>query len=166
MASIVAWLVLPAALLMAGCGLEPILAQRDGRDVPAQLSRIAIDWVAERSGAVLRDRLRDELGRDLRRPARYRLVVVMETSESNDIVNLDATASWVTASVVAQYQLYDGGTALQDERVFVSDAYPVANLARDAFSLSVHQEDTELRLVGELAREISLRIANFFSQQP
>lgn len=155
-------LILLAPLALGACGLQP-LYQGGARGVAAStLASVEVAPIPERAGYLVRSALQSRLGEAGETP-RYRLHVELDDQIVGFGIRGDSSITRERRILRARYRLVaaDKGTVLL-EATAGSDAG--IDVVRSDFAV-VAAENTALeRLAGELADQITARIATFARQ--
>jgi len=166
-----ALLPLGLALLLPGCGFQPLYASgADGTPSPAQadLAAITIGLIPERSGQLLRQALQDRFERSGVGVAhRYDLSIAyaigqegigIQPDTSTTYMRVIGTASWTLRAQDPQHTSLGDGTA----RAF--DGYNFIN--NQFFAAELEFETIQRRLADNLAEQITLQLARYFKLHP
>lgn len=149
---------------VAGCGFRPMYATGGATgDVPAELSAIKIDLVADRSGQELRNHLLDLLTPRGQPPkALYLLKVTLQEQKREVAVKSTGLATRANISVRAKFALLNisTGDLLTDGTARAFSSY---NLTDSEFSNLTAEKDTVSRATRVLATDIRSRLAAYFS---
>ena len=160
-----ALVVAGAVLALAACGFRPLYAE-SAQDATAyaELARIEVGTIPERSGQILRAALIDGLN-PAGRPADplYRLRV--DLREREEELGIDKTDSATRANlfITANFSLLpaDGGDPLLDRRVGLITSY---NILLDEFATLTAQNDARERALRQLGSDIRTQLALYFSR--
>ncbi len=154
-----------ALALLTGCGFQPLYAEREGRSAAEELAAVRIEPLADRSGQLLYNALRDGLN-PLGRPAspEYLLRVSLEESSEEVALRTDETATRVNVTHRASFALFpiDG-----KEPVFrgVTRTITAFNVLDSPYATLTSSESARRRALHDIAREIRSRIAVFLTRQ-
>jgi LPS-assembly lipoprotein len=156
-------LTLPAAL--AGCGWEPLYADRETGLADEELRAIRVRPIAERIGQRLETALRSSLnpsGQPV--PARYALNVTLSVSKGSLGVQSQGLGTRGDVNVTANYVLTDlkTGTQLQTASVHTAESF---DIQANGYSTVVAQDDAFTRTVEEMRREIIARLTLFMQRR-
>jgi LPS-assembly lipoprotein len=150
-------------LLAAGCGFQPLYGQNAaGSSVDDQLAAVRIQPLKERNGQILHNLLRDRLN-PYGQPAepRYSLSISVSQVSEETGIRRDETASRAVLTLYASYSLVDAqGQVLTQGLARSSSAY---NILDTSYASSVSRQDAQERALTELAEDLKLRLASFFS---
>lgn len=152
-------ILLPAALVLGGCQLNPVYAGGNASAPATLLADIAIAPIPERAGFMVRQALEDQFGLGVASP-RYRLEVVLDDQISAFGVRGDSSAARERRTLRARYRLIDAATGA----VLVDDtAAADAGIDRVSSNLAVVAAETTAleRLSTDIARQISARLARY-----
>lgn len=150
--------MLPATLLLAACGLQPLYGGGASGAAVQGLSQIEVGPIAGEAGWLVANSLRDRLGRSGGGAARYRLDVRLdEELEGLGLLNDDSIGR-ERRTLRARYQLVD----LSSDEI-VLDATAGSDAGIDVVSSEyavIAAERTALeRLADEVAGQIVTRVA-------
>ena len=152
--------ILALALLLAGCGLQP-LYQGGGRGPVAQsLRSVAVTPIEGRAGWLVRTALEDRLGSPEAGRARYRLEVLLDDDITGFGIRSDDAVTRERRTLRARYRLVDAarGTVLLDATAG-SDA-GIDAVGSEYATVAAEQTALE-RLSNEIADQIVTRVALF-----
>jgi LPS-assembly lipoprotein len=154
-----------ALAVLAGCGFQPLYAERNGTSAADQLAAIRIEPLPDRSGQVLYTALRDGLN-PLGRPASPDDLLRVQLQESAEELafRTDETATRVNLTLTATFSLIP---AAGKEPVFkgVSRTTTSYNVLTSPYATLTSSEDARARALDDIAREIRSRLAVFLSRQ-
>lgn len=152
--------VLPAlALLLSGCGLQPMYAGGASSPVAQGLATVQVGPIEGKAGWLMRNALIDRLGRN-DGAARYRLDVRLDDRLEGLGLRANDTITRERRTLRARYQLVDAGsgeilhdaTAGSDAGIdVVSSEY--ATIAAEQTALENLARDVAERIVTDLARQ-------------
>lgn len=156
--------LLPLAGL-AACGFRPLYGTDSaGSSVADQLAMVRIAPLRERNGQILHNLLRDRLnpyGQPVE-PAYQLSITVSQVAEETGI-RRDETASRAVLTLYASYSLQDAqGAVLTQGLARSSSGY---NILDSSYASSVARRDAEERALTELAEDLKLRLASYFSSR-
>jgi LPS-assembly lipoprotein len=153
-------LLLVSAAALAGCGFEPMHAQRPGG--AAALPAIRIEPIADRSGQILRNNLLDRLSpRGAPASAAYQLRVRLQEPRQTLALRRDDVISRVGYSATAHFELVEasGRRVLTGTSTYTTD-YEVTNSEFATLTSAQNARDRVLELVGD---DIRNQLAAHFS---
>ena len=156
------WLLLPLILLLSACGLRPLYGTGEGAVSRAELSRIAVSTVDERSGWLVRNALVDRLGTSEETPL-YRLDIVLDDDITRFGIRGDAAATRERRTLRARYQLVDlasGETVLDATAGFDAGI----DITSSEYATVAAEQTASERLAQEVADDIVARIALYLSR--
>lgn len=171
-AGIPAVLAVVAALALGACGFRPLYAPTSGgADVTRTLASVSVSPVPDRAGQIYRNTLERLLaGKGDVEPNRYRLDSGIEISETGLAINEDATASRYNVTVKVVYRLVavragenNADLLLSDGTVNQINSY---NQITAPYAILVSRQDAIERALEEAAREVQIRLAIYFDQNP
>lgn len=152
-------ILLPAALALAGCQLNPVYAGGNASAPATLLADIAIAPIPERAGFMVRQALEDQFGLGVASP-RYRLEVALDDQITAFGVRGDSSAARERRTLRARYRLIDAatGTVLVDDTAAAD-----AGIDRVSSNFAVVAAETTAleRLSTDIARQISARLARY-----
>jgi LPS-assembly lipoprotein len=157
---LLALLSLPPVL--AGCGWEPLYADRESASASADLQSIKVAPISERIGQRLEMGLRKSFNPDgAATPTKYVLQVTLNTSVSDLGIQSQGLGTRGEVQVYANYQLSDtAGHVVQNSSVHANDSF---DIQANGYSTVVAQDDAYVRSIEEIRREIVMRM-NLFMQ--
>ena len=156
------WIALPLLLMLAACGLRPLYGTGDGAVSSAQLSRIAVSTVDERSGWLLRNALVDRLGSSDETPL-YRLDIVIDDDITRFGIRCDAAATRERRTLRARYQLIElasGETVLDATAGFDAGI----DITSSEYATVAAEQTASERLAQEVADDMVARIALYLNR--
>jgi LPS-assembly lipoprotein len=159
-------LLLLGALLLAGCGFRPLYGERGvGQSAVAQFAQVRIQPIADRTGQLLYNKLRDRMNpRGKPGDPVYVLQITLRERQERLLVETDETASRINLILRANYQLKLIGTgAVLNEGVSQTViSYDVLGSDFQFATLS-SESDVRDRATEQLSEDISTRLAIYFS---
>ncbi len=162
------WLLGLAALGLAtalgGCGFHPLYGTNsDGRNTNADLANVRIAPIADRTGQLLYNQLRDRLN-PTGKPTEpvYVLEVVIVEHGADLLLEPNDTASRTILELTAHYKLRDikSGSTLLTSQSRSSLSYDVQT---SQYATLSSEQDVRQRATKQLSDDISTRLALFFS---
>jgi LPS-assembly lipoprotein len=152
---------------LAACGFEPLYGQRGvtGGSAAAELATIRIVPIANRTGQLLYNELRDRLNpRGKPASPRYLLTIVLEETEEELAFRGDETATRANLNISATYELrrvVSESESGNDEVVTkglarITTAY---DILQSQFATLVSIDDARARSVRALSDDIQARLA-------
>jgi LPS-assembly lipoprotein len=157
MKRIAALLALPAALVLAGCGLHPLYSGGSDGPVASALTRIEVAPIQGKSGWLMANALRDRLSANGAAP-QYRLEVKLDDRIIGLGVRRDDSVSRERRTLRARFQLIDlnKGTVVLDATAGSDAGVDVVN----SEYATIAAENTALeRLSDIVADQIVARVA-------
>jgi LPS-assembly lipoprotein len=156
-------LALSAALpaVLAGCGWEPLYANRQTPAASADLRAIRVLPIPERVGQRLESGLRRSFNPSAEpTKQRYELKVTAATSVADLGVQSQGLGTRGEVNLSASYTLTEIGTnkVLQTGSIHASDSF---DIQANGYSTVVAQDDAYTRTVEEVRREIVARLTLF-----
>jgi LPS-assembly lipoprotein len=162
-------LVLSAVLLpaiLAGCGWEPLYADRETSEAAASLRAIKVLPIVDRVGQQLEKGLRSSFNPNGDPPAKqlYALNVTIQKTLLDSGIQSQGLGTRGEVHLYAKYQLTDIATnkVLQNGFVHTSDTF---DIQANGYSTVVAQNDAATRDVEELRREIVARMTLFMQNK-
>ena len=152
-----------AAILAAGCGFEPLYAERAGASVTDDLALVRVDLIPERTGQLLHNELLDRVNaRGRPTQPRFRLVVDLSEATENLAIRKDDTATRANLILSADFLLADFDSS---ETRLVGTLRSVNSYDISSFEFATVSAETDARHRGvrDLAEEITARLALFLS---
>ncbi len=153
------------ALMLPGCGWEPLYADPQSGPASADLRAIRVDPISERIGQDLELALRAALNPTGEpTPPRYRLQTTLSVVLSNLGIQSQGTGTVGRLDVIATYHLLDfhSGAILQSNTIHVQNSFA---LNPNQYSTVVGQNDAGVRSVAELNQEIVTRLTLFMEHR-
>lgn len=146
------------ALLLAGCGLQPLYGGGANGRVAQSLRSIQVVPIGGRAGWLVRTALEDRLGRPASGETRYRLEVTLDDDITGFGIRSDDAVTRERRTLRARYRLVDAaqGTVLLDATAG-SDA-GIDVVASEYATVAAEQTALE-RLSKEVADQIVTRVA-------
>lgn len=148
-------------LALAGCGFEPIYADRSaGSDALDVMQRVAVQAPASRDGEALKADIEDRLNPEaVSAPAYYQLITQIQAHAEPFIIEPDGTASRYTLRLVVPYRLVriSDNQELTRSTVRHEISYNVSEL--DDYATIVAQRDAMRRGLTQIAEMLSSRVA-------
>lgn len=151
---------------LAGCGFEPLYKPHaQGGSVSADLATVDIAVIADRSGQILRNQLRDEIN-PYGRPSspRYRLDVRLSETRRELGLREDDVRTRANLAIGASYTL----VALADGKAVLSGQTRTTssfNLLLNDYATLVAEQDARSQALREIGAEIRTRLALYFRRQ-
>ncbi len=142
-----------APLLLAGCGFQPLYAQKPAGDVSKIFAGVKIDSIPGRDGQQMKAALEDKLnpgGAIPTNPA-YRLSVTLKTSVVPIGVARDGTISRYNAYLTSHYTLYRNADSKAITAGDLSYVNSYNNLTNEYYSTYVSEQDAYKRNIVEMA---------------
>lgn len=160
-------LLLVALAGLAGCGFQPLYGERgiSGGSTADELAAIQIRPIADRTGQMLYNELRDRLNpRGKPAQPRYTLSVVVTETVSELAFRGDETATRANLTLLANYVLHRSVSAsgsAADEVVTHGEARIVTgyDILESQFATVISVDDARARSVKALSEDIQARLA-------
>lgn len=154
------------AVLLTGCGFQPLYSQQKTGSDNALLAGVKIDPIDGRLGQQFRIRLEDQLNPSGVVPAnaRYRLNVTLVTSEAGIGVARDGTVSRYNVYLDSNYTLYRLSDGQKMTTGSLRQVSSYNNITNQYYSTYVAQEDAFKRGVDALAQVYRQRLATYLSE--
>lgn len=149
---------LALALLLAGCGLQPLYSGGSGGEVAQALSGIEVAPIPGRNGWLVQNALKDRIAAVPDAAPRYRLAVELDDKIEGFGIRRDDAITRERRTLRARYQLKDASSgAVLVDATAGSDAG--IDVVRSEYA-TIAAENTALeRLADEIADQIVARIA-------
>jgi LPS-assembly lipoprotein len=156
---------LAVPLALAGCGWEPLYADRAAGPADAELQAIRVEPILDRVGQQLELALRESLkptGAPV--PTRYALRTQLTVVRQDLGIQTQGYGTRGKLDIAASFELVDiaRGVSLLNSGVHVADAFDI--VANEYASL-VAEEDARKRLVEEMRREIVTRLTLYMQRR-
>jgi LPS-assembly lipoprotein len=150
--------LLALALLLGGCGLQPLYSGGGRGPVAQSLRTVAVGPIEGRAGWLVRTALEDRLGVPAAGAAQYRLEILLDDDITGFGIRRDDTVTRERRTLRARYRLVDAakGTVLLDATAG-SDA-GIDAVGSEYATVAAEQTALE-RLSREVADQIVTRIA-------
>lgn len=154
------WL-LASLLMLAGCGFEPVYAQRDGQeDTLDHLAAIRVETPPGRSGELLGAELRDHFNPEsVTADHAYVLKAGLDTQFQPFIIEADGTTARYNVILKSPFTLVRQADGATIERGVVNRQVSYNVSESDDYATFVTQSDTLRRGVIELAEDYRMRIS-------
>ncbi len=153
------------ALLLPGCGFQPVYGRRPNNGMADQLSRVKIASIPERTGQHLRNLLIDRFYRD-GRPVEpdYTLNIGLSATDTRLGIQRDDTATRSQLTLNANYSLVDptGAVVYTDS----SRSFIGYSILGNQYATLVNEQDAYERGINQLAEDITTRIGLFLAREP
>lgn len=149
---------LALALLLPGCGLQPLYSGGSSGEVAQALAGVEVAPIPGKNGWLLQNALKDRIAAMPGAAPRYRLIVELDDKIEGFGIRRDDAITRERRTLRARYRLTDGekGTVLLDATAG-SDAG--IDVVRSEYA-TIAAENTALeRLAGEVADQIVSRVA-------
>lgn len=159
-------LLLIGVLVLGACGFQPLYGTRSvGQSASIQLAQVRIQPIADRTGQLLYNKLRDRMNpRGKPGDPLYLLQISLQERQERLLVEKDETASRVNLILRADYQLKQIGTGeVLDSGVSQTViSYDVLGVEVQLSTLT-SEADVRDRATEQLSEDISTRLAIYFS---
>jgi LPS-assembly lipoprotein len=159
----IAVLLSPAAL--AGCGWEPLYANRETAQADADLRAIKVMPIPERIGQRLERALRQSFNPEGQStPVKYVLSVTLQATVADLGIQSQGLGTRGEAQVYATYRLLNpaNGALLQASTIHAGESF---DIQANGYSTVVAQEDALVRASEEIRREIVTRLTLFLQKK-
>ena len=153
-------LILPALLLLAGCGFHPMYSSA----LEPQLTAVYVEPIADRDGYELRNQLIDLLHSDGSKAGkRYILKVTLNEASQGIALRNDATITRYNQTLDVHYVLTDArGVVLTEGDQTSLSAYNVAN---SPYATLAAAQDSSKRAAQDIAERIHLDLGAYFRRE-
>jgi len=150
---------------LGGCGFRPAYGTMGHRGgAVAELNRVFIEPIADRSGQVLRNHLIDRFYTDGRpEQTDYRLSVSLTAAREDLGIQKNAVATRARLRMTAHYELTETATGKVVYRTH-SRSIVSYNLLEAQYATLVAEQDAYERALQQLAEDIESRLALYFSR--
>jgi LPS-assembly lipoprotein len=159
-------LALVAALALAGCGFHPLYGTRaGGQSATAELAQVRILPIADRTGQLLYNKLRDRINpRGKPGDPLYVLQIALQERQERLLVESDETATRVNLILRASYELKQAATGTVLDRGVSQTVLSYDLLSVEVqFATLTSEADVRERATEQLSEDISTRLAIYFS---
>jgi LPS-assembly lipoprotein len=159
-------LIVFAAILLPGCGFQPLYADNDNLGVSSTLSTIYVEPISERVGYDLRNDLLDRLDASTSaQGSRYRLKLSISELEVPVVFTPNTAITRYNYTLTAHYDLVarEGAEAVKSGDVTAFAAYNVA-AAPYLYSTVAAQREAKARAANDIAERIRIELAVFLRQ--
>ncbi len=154
-----------AALALAGCGWEPLYADREAGPADADLRAISVAPIPERIGQRLELALRQTFNPGgLAMPARYILHTTLQTVRLDLGVQSQGLGTRGRLEVYGNFILNEnaGGKQLLSGTSHVAESF---DIVANEYASVVAEDDAQIRAVEELRRDIVDRLTAFMQRR-
>jgi LPS-assembly lipoprotein len=152
-----------ALLALAGCGFEPLYAEKDNGGGPMrEMSRIKVLTISERTGQILRNNILERINiRGQPTQPAYLLDVRLHTRTQGAAVRRDESYSRRNYYASARYYLLspDGKTIYNRGEV---RSFTSFNIFQSRYATNAAQDDAQERAMRDLAEKIRTSLALYF----
>lgn len=165
LAGSVAWLL--AAVILGGCGFEPLYAERDrpGPAVSQELAAIDVARIDDPLGVELRNLILSNIASSaIDVPTRYQLAIQLSRDKIPLITEPDSQISRFDFVLTANYSLIakETGTVLATGSVRSATSYNIVEAAD--FASLVAEQSAGKQAAREASREIVTRLSLYFDR--
>lgn len=153
-----------ALLALAGCGFEPLYADRQTTAADAELQAIKVAPIAERIGQRLELALRNSLDRTGEARKRYILNTTLLAVRQDLGVQSQGLGTRGKLDVTATFTLIDitSGAVLFTNTSHVADSF---DINANEYATVVAEDDARVRAVEELRRDMVTRLTLFLQRR-
>jgi LPS-assembly lipoprotein len=159
------WIAVLAALAgTAACGFEPLYGRKDNGSVVDDLAAVRIEFIADRSGQILRNYLLDDLN-PRGTPAQATYILSVRIFEPRTEVGLqrDDTVTRYAYGVSAQYSLRDSrGVAITSGSSASGTSFEISD---SDFATVSNQASARDRLMQQISADIREQLALYFNNR-
>jgi len=159
-------LIAVAALMLPGCGFQPLYAENNNVSAGSTLSMVFVEPISDRIGYELRNDLLDRLDASTSAlNARYRLRLSLTELEEPVVFQPNTSITRYNYTLTAHYDLVpkDAAEAVKSGDVTAFSAYNVP-AAPYLFSTVAAQRDAKNRAANDIAERIRLELAVYLHQ--
>jgi LPS-assembly lipoprotein len=156
---------------LSACGFKPLYgnqadgaAANAGRTTVSELSQVRIIPLSDRPGQLLHNELRNEINpRGQSRNPSYDLRVSLQETKQELAIRQDETATRANLRLQAKFTLLKNGAA---ERLFSGSSLSIVSydIVDSEYATYTAEKNARQRGIRELAENIHLRLASYFSQ--
>ena len=154
------------AILLPGCGFQPLYADNNNLGVSSTLSTIYVEPISERVGYDLRNDLLDRLdATSSPQNSRYRLRLSITELEEPVVFTPNTSITRYNYTLTAHYDLVarEGTEAVKSGDITAFAAYNVA-AAPFLYSTVAAQREAKTRAANDIAERIRIELAVFLRQ--
>jgi LPS-assembly lipoprotein len=159
-------LIVLAAMVLPGCGFQPLYADNNNLGVSSTLSTIYVEPISDRVGYELRNDLLDRLDATVSaQGARYRLKLYLTELEEPVVFQPNTSITRYNYTLTAHYDLVaSGGTGPAKSGDIT--AFAAYNVAASPFLYSTvaAQRDAKNRAANDIAERIRIELAVYLRQ--
>jgi len=157
--------VITTAVFLASCGFQPLYGtDGESRRATAQLAKIRIEAIPDRTGQLLRNFLLDRInpqGQPIR--PRYYLQVKINVTRTDLGIERDETATRALLVLTADYRLFNRAKKVVLVKGTTQSTNSFNIVASDFATLSAENDATE-RASREVSDDIKTRLALYFTR--
>jgi LPS-assembly lipoprotein len=163
------WLSLSLAVMMAGCGFQPVYmptASRKPGVAQRGLASVYVPVIPERPGQLLRQALQERLGDDSGTPSAYDLRVSFSISGEGIAIESDTIATRIRLIGYANWTLISHDippSTLTSGSARAMDAVNIFN--EQYFAADLETEAVQARMAENIAQQIATQLAVWFRKQ-
>ncbi len=153
-----------AAVVLPGCGFEPLMGQASHPQVQSDMQRIRVAPISNRSGQILYNHLLDALTpRGIQGSELYVLTIQLNEPRREVAIRRDDTASQLSYAASAVFVLASSGRS--GRRVFSgsSVAETTYEVTNSEFATLASQTGARDRVLQEVSADIRQQIATFLA---
>ena len=162
-------LVLGGLLGLGGCGFRPLYlpASADGAEPVAELQRIYVPVMAERSGQLLRQALQQRFeGAGTAEAKQYELIaalsigndgIAIQRDNSTSRIRVDGSAPWTLRALTPERTVLAQGSSR------VLDGFNIIN--QQVFAAELESDAAVRRVTSALADQITIQLAAYFRRR-
>ena len=156
-------LILPLALALSGCGLEPMYAGGEHGAVAQALSEVEVGPIEGQQGWLVRNALVDRIGAAGKGQGRYRLDVVLDDQITGFGIRSNNTVTRERRTLRARFKLIDmSNQAVLLDATAGSDAG--IDVVTSEYAVIAAEQTALEHLSGEVADQIVTRVAIYVRQ--
>lgn len=157
-------LIIVVAFLLSGCGFQPLMVQHGPNGAVNDLARIHVLMIAERSGQLLYNFLRDDLApRSEPQAPLYALEVRLQEPRQEIAIRRDESASRIAYTANATFFLRDS----QGKTIFTgtSTSSSTFEAVNSEFASISGQRNARDRAMQEISADIRQQLAAYFNRR-
>jgi len=150
--------------LLAGCGFQPMYAERNATVFDGDMAAVEVGLIQERTGQLVRDALIDGIDRKGRAATarRYQLDVEVAEAIRTVAVQRDTVSTRANLTLTANYRLVDAKTG---ELLFRGSARTISayDISTEPFAEQTSADDARRTGSRDLATGILIQVSVYFS---
>ena len=153
------------ALMLAGCGFQPLYGKGSLQANRADLGQLRIEPIADRVGQITYNALRDSLNpKGAPSDPRHALRVLLREKKERLVFKRDATATRGRLGLKASYSIIDLATGKSVSKG-LSRTTASYNIVQSDYATLVAEQDARDRVARTIAGDVARRVSICFSNQ-